>query len=753
MHIRRQDELHDGFQDNLDPLESLDLRACKSVNDLVTAMSKTSFQARNLGEAADILHEMVLDKDCFVVLTLSGAMTPAKMGLVICDMIDTGMVDAVVSTGALMTHGFVESQGMKHFKYKPGQMNDTELYQKGYDRIYDTLELEKNLDDTELIVREVLDSVDPGITLSSSLITREMGRYLHTHVSGRGILKSAFEKNVPVYVPAFTDCELGLDVGIYNRRRVKTGKRPLPFDPYVDLDGFAKLIAQQKTIGIFTVGGGVPRNWAQQVAPYLDIIKKRLQNPCPACRGKGCAQCEGKGFIPENGDPVILYKYGVRICPEPVHWGGLCLHKDTKIEIPRNLEKYPAGIPIKDLAGKSDIPVYSFAENIVLANIRRAVKTGKKKLYKVNFAWISGWSQEGKQLNTGSIVASADHKLLMKDGGYKKVSELKQNDRLMPFNTYYKTDIHGKYRFISLNNGSKIAEHQLIGKYISGRPLSIHEVVHHQDHHTLNNEIDNLLIMDKREHARYHRSIETAETRQKRAQTLSRISDSAEMRRKSVRFWDNISKEKYESLCARRKESALQPEERIRRSMVANSYWGSLSEEERKIRLKSAHDKTRQRWRALPPEIRSALVARERNPRFIHGISEDMIKDALIQENGSIPNAAKAIGISLKTFNKRREMYGADKSWIHQNCAENHFVTSIEYFGEDETYDLTVDDTHNFVANGIVVSNSGCTYSEGISWGKFIPPEMGGRYAEVLVDATVAWPLVVKAVMERMGIP
>ena len=129
-----------------------------------------------------------------------------------------------------------------------------------------------------------------------------------------------------------------------------------------------------------------------------------------------------------------------------------------------------------------------------------------------------------------------------------------------------------------------------------------------------------------------------------------------------------------------------------------------------------------------------------------------MIRDALIQENGSIPNAAKAIGISLKTFNKRRDMYGVDKSWIYQNCVENHFVTSIEYFGEDETYDMTVDDTHNFVANGIVVSNSGCTYSEGVSWGKFIQPEMGGRYAEVLVDATVAWPLIVKAVMERMGI-
>ena len=260
---------------------------------------KTSF--KKYQQAVNYLEKMARDEDCFVVMTLSGAMTVAKMGLVVCDMIENGMVNAVVSTGALMAHGFIESAGMTHFKYKFGQMKDEELYQKGYDRIYDTLELEKNLDDAEIIMGGVLDSWDEKDTLCSYKITRKLGEYLAKNTKGRGVLKSAYEKNVPVYIPAYTDSEFGLDFGIHRRRRISQGKEPLRFDPFLDLENFAENIVKTKTMGIFTIGGGVPRNWAQQVAPYLDIMKSRLG-------------IDG-GFK--------RYKYAIRICPEPVSWGGL----------------------------------------------------------------------------------------------------------------------------------------------------------------------------------------------------------------------------------------------------------------------------------------------------------------------------------------------------------------------------------------------------------------------------------------------
>ena len=289
-----------GFSDKLQPLESLDLDKIKSFDDLAKGLAKTSFGGRTVGEAVDILYDMVNDPDCFVVGTFSGAMTVAKMGLLVCDMINKGMLNAVVSTGALMTHGFVESVGMRHFKYDT-RMNDEELYEKGYDRGYDTLELEKNLDDTEELMVKILNKINRDEILSSQKITNLLGKYLSENVKGRSILKSAYDKKVPVYIPAFTDSELGLDVAIYRRRQILKNENPFQFNPFLDLEHYTEQVKSAKKIGIFTIGGGVPRNWAQQVAPYLDIIDKRIG----------------------HGGGYKRFHYGLRICPEPVHWGGL----------------------------------------------------------------------------------------------------------------------------------------------------------------------------------------------------------------------------------------------------------------------------------------------------------------------------------------------------------------------------------------------------------------------------------------------
>jgi deoxyhypusine synthase len=300
--MRKKTEYHDGLSDGLEPLEPLDLRKCDSISSLVKAMGRCSFGARSLGEATDVLEAMIGDPDCLKVLTLSGAMTPAKMGLVICDMIDMGMTDAIVSTGAIMAHGMVESTGRAHFKHSES-MNDTQLYKKGYNRIYDTIELESSLDDMERIFREVMEKAGKGASFGSFELNWLIGEYLasSTDVNQRGILKSAYLKKVPVYVPAFTDSELGLDFGTYMRRMKLAGKDFARYDAFADLEDFAGRVLESKKLGILTIGGGVPRNWAQQVGPYLDIIQKRLG--------------VGGGFK--------RFDYAVRVCPEPVHWGGL----------------------------------------------------------------------------------------------------------------------------------------------------------------------------------------------------------------------------------------------------------------------------------------------------------------------------------------------------------------------------------------------------------------------------------------------
>jgi len=293
--------LHDPVKDKLRPIYPLDLSKIKTIDDLVRAMGDTAYTARQVGDAADVLEAMARDKDCFVVMTLAGALTVGKMGLVFCDLIDSGIVKAIVSTGALMAHGLVEATGRSHFRYDPSKMDDNELFLAGYNRVYDSLEPETNLDHVEEVVDGILDKWDPQEVVCSYKLHQRVGEYLVKNTKGRGILKSAYEHKVPVFVPAFSDSELGLDFALNNYARKKEKRPLLRFDPFEDFETFAHTMMATKKMGIFTIGGGVPRNWSQQFGVYAELMARR-------------------GY--ENL-PLKRYNYGVRICPEPVHWGGL----------------------------------------------------------------------------------------------------------------------------------------------------------------------------------------------------------------------------------------------------------------------------------------------------------------------------------------------------------------------------------------------------------------------------------------------
>lgn len=302
-------EFRTGVEDGLIPLKSLELARVDDFDDMLRAMSLTAFGGRTMGQAADVLEEMVTDPECSVVLTLSGAMTVAKMGMVITEMVERGWVQAVVSTGALMTHGLVELAGMTHFK-ATRELDDATLFAKGYNRVYDTYELERNLNDLERLLAEVFNAMPEGQRFGSYELCAAIGAQLD-RPGVRGIMVAARRAGVPIYIPAFTDSEMGLDLAIWlvQRQMRRTGRKfheelqwlRSPFDPYRDLGHYMSLVAKTPRIGIFTIGGGVPRNWAQQASPFLDLADRRAAADLPLNR----------------------FRYGVRICPEPVHWGGL----------------------------------------------------------------------------------------------------------------------------------------------------------------------------------------------------------------------------------------------------------------------------------------------------------------------------------------------------------------------------------------------------------------------------------------------
>ncbi|MEE9555468.1 MAG: deoxyhypusine synthase family protein [candidate division Zixibacteria bacterium] len=296
--------------EGLQPLEPVDISGIDDFDQALAAMEKTSFGGRQLGEAASILTEMFTDPEDLTVLTLSGAMTVAKQGLLICELLERKYVDIVVSTGALITHGLIEGIDKNH--YKVPDMPDDQLLSKGMCRVYDTIELETSFERLQNLIGEYVDrlfSPDNGTTIGSAVFLRNLGELVAEQFpDSRSIVSAACKSDIPIYVPAFTDSELSLELMIKtfkNNRKFSDApftETVIPeFNPFNDLFDFASRVHRHKgKMSIFTIGGGVPRNWAQQISPLFDIMN-----------------LDGMPVDPKQ------YSRGVRICPEPDHWGGL----------------------------------------------------------------------------------------------------------------------------------------------------------------------------------------------------------------------------------------------------------------------------------------------------------------------------------------------------------------------------------------------------------------------------------------------
>ncbi|MBI2674612.1 MAG: deoxyhypusine synthase family protein [Candidatus Yanofskybacteria bacterium] len=273
----------------------------KTVTEFLAEIKGYGGLSSDVEDGAQTLLKMADDPECFTFLTLSGAMTIAKMGLVVCDMIDDEMVQAVSSTGALMAHGLVESVGLKHFKYDPKE-DDVSLAKKRLNRVTDTLEPETNLNHIEEVIGNILKKHKKG-PMSPAIFHKMIGKHLsEKYPKSRGILKSAYKKRVTVFVPAFHDSEIGNDAYIYNKKRELKGLPPIVFNQEIDTKTLIDLAVNSKKMGIFTLGGGVPRNYVQNVAPLIEIMNERL---------------------PRLKLPTKKFNYGCRIAPDQMYYGHL----------------------------------------------------------------------------------------------------------------------------------------------------------------------------------------------------------------------------------------------------------------------------------------------------------------------------------------------------------------------------------------------------------------------------------------------
>ncbi len=240
---------------------------------LVDAMERMAFSARDLNRAARIYEKMLGDKDCGIILTLAGSLFSAGLKKVVYDLIMNNMVDAVVSTGALMVdQDFFEALGFKHYIGSPFG-DDNLLRELHIDRIYDTYIDEDELRICDETNAKIFDGLEPK-PYSSRELLKEFGRYLDETGGPKAddsVIYAAYKKNVPIFVPAFSDCSAGFG---FIMHQTDHPDKHVSIDSAKDFLELTKIKLHSKETGIFMIGGGVPKNFTQDIVVAADILKE-----------------------------------------------------------------------------------------------------------------------------------------------------------------------------------------------------------------------------------------------------------------------------------------------------------------------------------------------------------------------------------------------------------------------------------------------------------------------------------------------
>ena len=250
------------------PIQHLDIKAFDP-RPLVDGMEHMAFQARNLNRAARIYDRMLADTDCGVILTLAGSLVSAGLKQVILDLVRHNMVDAIVSTGAnIVDQDFFEALGYQHYLGSV-TLDDNALRDLAIDRIYDTLIDEDQLRVCDQTIGAIADSLEPR-PYSSREFIEAMGQYLVAHKLGEdSIVRVAYEKGVPIFCPAFSDCSAGF--GFVMHQVARPGNC-MTLDSARDFLELTRVKLACKDTGLLMIGGGVPKNFAQDTVVAAELL-------------------------------------------------------------------------------------------------------------------------------------------------------------------------------------------------------------------------------------------------------------------------------------------------------------------------------------------------------------------------------------------------------------------------------------------------------------------------------------------------
>ncbi|HEY5107586.1 MAG TPA: deoxyhypusine synthase [Caulobacteraceae bacterium] len=253
-------------------IEHVDI-AAYDARPVIDAMRKMSFTSRDTARAADILSMAIDDPACSVWITLAGSTSAGGCMHVWRDMLRYGMADVVVATGAsIIDMDFFEALGFKHYQAS-GDVDDRDLRALYIDRIYDTYIDEEELQACDAAIKAIADGLEPR-AYSSRAFIHEIGKWLAAGHAKKpaSLIQTAYEQGCPIFCPAFTDSSAGFGLVKHQVERIKAGRPYLTIDAVADFRELTDVKIAAGTTGLFMIGGGVPKNFAQDTVVCAEIL-------------------------------------------------------------------------------------------------------------------------------------------------------------------------------------------------------------------------------------------------------------------------------------------------------------------------------------------------------------------------------------------------------------------------------------------------------------------------------------------------
>jgi deoxyhypusine synthase len=280
------------------PVQHLNLREVHNLFDLVQAFQHTSFQSRNVFKCFEVFRKMLDDPSCVTFMGLSGAMIPGGMRRVIRDMIEMQLIDVLVSTGANIFHDIFESFGYRHYVGSE-RRDDDALRRHRIVRVYDALMDDHEINQVIHLLSKVPETLKERV-VSSRQYLEVLGSCLKDEGS---ILRTASRCGVPIFVPAISDSSIGIGLTFLHDQK-KVASKGLVIDQIRDNYEIAQLKKMASVTGAIYIGGGVPKNYIQQLGPVSELL-----------------------FQKESG-----HRYAFQITTDDPKWGGLsgCTFEEAK---------------------------------------------------------------------------------------------------------------------------------------------------------------------------------------------------------------------------------------------------------------------------------------------------------------------------------------------------------------------------------------------------------------------------------------